>query len=95
MELSQTSTKEKNMLEIVFDPSQPLEKREKGADNLVYLARERTGGEMLFLFHRSQAHVKVRIPTNRTPKVFDEVISTSSKKIDHLVKSQTVTIGQV
>ncbi len=47
-ELSQTSTKVKNMFEIVFDPSQPLEKREKGADNLVYLARERTGGEMLF-----------------------------------------------
>jgi hypothetical protein len=29
MELSQTSTKEKNMLEIVFDPSQPLENEKR------------------------------------------------------------------
>jgi hypothetical protein len=36
------------MLEIVFDPSQPLEKREKGADNLIYLARERTGADILY-----------------------------------------------
>jgi hypothetical protein len=36
------------MFEIVFDPSQPLDKREKGADNLVYLARERAGAETLF-----------------------------------------------
>ena len=47
-ELSRTSTKVKNMFEIVFDPSQPLDKREKGADNLVYLARERAGAETLF-----------------------------------------------
>jgi hypothetical protein len=37
-ELSQTSVKVKNMFEIVFDPSQPLEKREKGADNLVSMS---------------------------------------------------------
>ena len=46
--MSQTSVKIKNMFEIVFDPSQPLEKREKGADNLIYIARERTGAELLF-----------------------------------------------
>ena len=35
------------MFEIVFDPSKDKEKREKGADNLVVLARERAGAEML------------------------------------------------
>lgn len=61
-ELSQTSTKIKNMFEIVFDPSQSTEKREKGADNLVYLAREKTGAEMLFkegAVHKIVPHMKV------------------------------------
>ena len=46
-ELSQTSTKVKNMFEIVFDLTGDKEKREKAADNLVVLARERSGAEML------------------------------------------------
>lgn len=46
-ELSQTSTKVKNMFELVFDVGNDKEKREKGADNLVVLAREKSGAEML------------------------------------------------
>ena len=46
-ELSQTSTKVKNMFELVFDVTNDKEKREKGADNLVVLAREKSGAEML------------------------------------------------
>ena len=46
-ELSQTSTKVKNMFELVFDVTKDKEKREKGADNLVVLAREKSGAEML------------------------------------------------
>ena len=45
---SQTSTKVKNMIEIVFDPKNDKEKREKGADNLIVLARERAGAEVLY-----------------------------------------------
>jgi len=47
-DLSKTGTKVKNMFEIVFDPSQEKEKREKAADNLVVLARERAGAEVLY-----------------------------------------------
>jgi hypothetical protein len=36
------------MFEIVFDPSQEQDKREKGADNLIVLAREKSGAEALF-----------------------------------------------
>ena len=36
------------MFEIVFDIEKEREKREKGADNLVVLARERAGAELLF-----------------------------------------------
>ena len=36
------------MFEIVFDPAKDKEKREKAADNLVVLARERNGADMLF-----------------------------------------------
>ena len=46
-ELSQTSTKVKNMFELVFDVGNDKEKREKGADNLVVIAREKSGAEML------------------------------------------------
>lgn len=46
--LSQTSNKVKNMFEIVFDPQQDEERREKGADNLVVLSREKSGTEALF-----------------------------------------------
>ena len=35
------------MFDIVFDASNSLDKRTKGADNLVYLAREKSGAEVL------------------------------------------------
>ena len=35
------------MFELVFDVTKDKEKREKGADNLVVLAREKSGAEML------------------------------------------------
>jgi len=47
-ELSQTSSKVKNMFEIVFDLEKDNEKRQKAADNLVVLARERDGADLLF-----------------------------------------------
>jgi len=46
-DLSKTSTKVKNMFEIVFDPTKEKDKREKAADNLVVLARDRAGAEAL------------------------------------------------
>lgn len=46
--MSQTSNKVKNMFEIVFDPNQDLDRRQKGADNLVVLAREASGADVLF-----------------------------------------------
>jgi tetratricopeptide (TPR) repeat protein len=46
-DLGQTSTKVKNMFEIVFDVAKEADKREKAADNLVVLARERAGADLL------------------------------------------------
>ena len=36
------------MFELVLDPSKDGEKRKKAADNLVYLARDKAGAEILF-----------------------------------------------
>jgi len=47
-ELAQTSTKVKNMFDIVFTLEGDEEKREKGADNLIVLSREKAGAELLF-----------------------------------------------
>jgi len=47
-EMSKTSTKVKMMFEIVFDLTKEKEKREQAANNLVVLARERAGSELLF-----------------------------------------------
>ena len=46
--MSKTSTKVKTMFEIVFDLEKDKEKREQAASNLVVLARERAGSELLF-----------------------------------------------
>merc|ERR1712198_289249 len=47
-EVSQTANKVKNMFDIVFTIEGDTEKREKGADNLIVLAREKAGAELLF-----------------------------------------------
>ena len=46
-EMAKTSTKVKNMFEIVFDLEKERETREKAADNLVVLAPGRAGAELL------------------------------------------------
>ena len=46
--MSKTSTKVKTMLEMVFDLEKETEKREQAANNLVILARERAGSELLY-----------------------------------------------
>ena len=46
-DMNRVGSKAKSMFEIVFDPSKDKESREKGADNLVYLAKERAGAEVL------------------------------------------------
>ena len=46
-EQASTSSKVKKMLELVFGLEEETSKREKGADNLVTLARERVGAELL------------------------------------------------
>merc|ERR1712121_195399 len=46
--MGQTANKVKNMFEIVFTLEGDTEKREKGADNLIVLAREKAGAELLF-----------------------------------------------
>jgi len=47
-DMSKTSTKVKTMLEMVFDLEKETEKREQAANNLVILARERAGSELLY-----------------------------------------------
>merc|ERR1711963_102609 len=47
-ELSKTVNKVKNMFDIVFNLEADTEKREKAADNLIVLARERDGADLLF-----------------------------------------------
>merc|ERR1712038_717498 len=47
-EVSQTANKVKNMFELVFNLEGDTEKREKGADNLIVLAREKAGAELLY-----------------------------------------------
>jgi len=47
-ELAQTSNKVKNMFDIVFTLEGDTEKREKAADNLIVLSREKAGAELLF-----------------------------------------------
>merc|ERR1711963_325836 len=47
-EVSQTANKVKNMFDIVFTLEGVTEKREKAADNLIVLAREKAGSELLY-----------------------------------------------
>ena len=47
-EMAQTSNKVKSMLDLVSDPRKDNDKRGKAADNLVYLARDKAGAEILF-----------------------------------------------
>jgi len=47
-EVSQTANKVKNMFDLVFTLEGDTEKREKGADNLIVLAREKAGAELLY-----------------------------------------------
>ena len=47
-EMAQTSNKVKSMFDIVFNIEADSEKREKAADNLIVLAREKAGAELLF-----------------------------------------------
>ena len=63
------------MFEIVFDVTKDKEKREKAADNLVVLARERDGADMLFkdgvLPHiarlmKVEKNIKIRLSMIRT-----------------------------
>merc|ERR1711879_501473 len=46
-EMSQTSNKVKTMLELVFDLEKEKDKREQGAANLIVLAKDRSGAELL------------------------------------------------
>merc|ERR1712013_636714 len=46
-ELAQTANKVKSMFDIVFNIEGDTEKREKAADNLIVLAREKAGAELL------------------------------------------------
>ncbi|XP_068152099.1 protein unc-45 homolog B [Drosophila tropicalis] len=45
---AKTSTKVKQMMELTFDFGAPIEKRRSAANNLVVLAKESTGAELLF-----------------------------------------------
>ena len=47
-EMSQTANKVQSMFDIVFNIEADSEKREKAADNLIVLSRERAGAELLF-----------------------------------------------
>lgn len=45
---SKTSTKVKQMMDITFDFTSPIEKRRSAANNLVVLAKEQTGAELMY-----------------------------------------------
>ncbi|TDG45878.1 hypothetical protein AWZ03_007733 [Drosophila navojoa] len=45
---AKTSTKVKQMMELAFDITAPIDKRRSGANNLVVLAKEPTGAELLY-----------------------------------------------
>ena len=45
--MSQTSNKVKTMFELVFDIEKENDKREQGAANLIVLAKEKSGAELL------------------------------------------------
>lgn len=47
-ELAKTSNKVKNMIDMVFNLETESDKREKAADNLIVLGRERDGADLLF-----------------------------------------------
>jgi len=47
-DLAQTGNKVKSMFDIVFNLEEDTTKREQGADNLIVLAREKAGAEMVF-----------------------------------------------
>ena len=74
-EMGQTSNKVKNMFEIVFDITKDTEKREKAADNLIVLGRERDGADMLFKdgvlpqiarLMKVEKNIKIRLAMIRT-----------------------------
>ena len=73
--MGQTSNKVKNMFEIVFDITKDTEKREKAADNLIVLGRERDGADMLFKdgvlpqiarLMKVEKNIKIRLAMIRT-----------------------------
>ena len=47
-EMAKTSNKVKSMFELVFNIEADTEKREKAADNLIVLARDKSGAELLY-----------------------------------------------
>jgi len=47
-EMSTTANKVTKMFELVFNVKEDLDKREKAADNMIVLAKERVGAELLF-----------------------------------------------
>jgi len=47
-DMAQTGNKVKSMFDIVFTLEEDTSKREQGADNLIVLAREKSGAEMLY-----------------------------------------------
>ncbi|MCL4129368.1 UNVERIFIED_CONTAM: hypothetical protein GTU68_051253, partial [Idotea baltica] len=74
-ENTQTSGKIKQMFEILFDPSNQREKRETAASNLVALAKERSGAELLLKegvlgrivsLLKAEQNAEVRIGCTRT-----------------------------
>ena len=73
--MGQTSNKVKNMFEIVFDITKDKEKREKAADNLIVLGRERDGANILFKdgvlpqiarLMKVEKNIKIRLAMIRT-----------------------------
>ena len=67
-EMSTTSSKVTKMFELVFNVEEELDKREKAADNMIVLAKERVGAELLFKEGVVQRIVRLmKVETN--PKI--------------------------
>merc|ERR1719445_2304564 len=91
-EVSQTANKVKNMFELVFNLEGDTEKREKGADNLIVLAREKAGSELLYKegavakivrLMKVEKNVKIRLSCVR---VIGELAKKDTERAKSIVK---------
>jgi len=95
-EMAQTANKVKSMFDIVFTIEGDSEKREKAADNLIVLAREKAGAELLFKegvvekitrLLKMEKNIKIRLSCVR---VFGELAKKDTERAKTILKEAGV-----